>query len=351
MGISLVLFLIVVGFLASFLSAIVTNISQDEFNRIIKDDYKSAQKLQKLELQFENSISPFQIIEVVNYTVAGIIGGNLLFQSNYSFGEMFLFSAIGVVLILIGRYSSQAYGIKLSDRLAHVFTNLSYFIYLITLPIFGIVKVLTETIIGTDDDEDSKDEIAALVDSAREDGSLDNEEYRILKNVINFDNIKVGDVMTPRTVVFSASAEKTVGEMLDLQEIHMYSRFPIWEGESMDDGILGYVMSKDIMLKAIQGKMDIKLSEIVREINTITLDDELDKALEIFLAGRAHQLIVIDQYGGVQGLVTMEDVLETILGAEIVDEADRFVDMRQLAKQKKHGKIHYNVEKIYKNRN
>jgi CBS domain containing-hemolysin-like protein len=119
----------------------------------------------------------------------------------------------------------------------------------------------------------------------------------------------------------------------------MYSRFPIWEGESLDDGIIGYVMSKDILLAALKGKGATKLRDFCREVYFIPENAELDTTLERFLNRRQHLFVVVDEYGGIEGLITMEDVLETMLGAEIVDEVDKVVDLRLLAKQRRDNRI------------
>ncbi|MCX8054782.1 MAG: CBS domain-containing protein [Ignavibacteria bacterium] len=188
-------------------------------------------------------------------------------------------------------------------------------------------------------EEESWLEIEDAVESARDEGSLDDGEYRILKNIIKFNEILVSDVMTPRTVVFSCNANNTVEQTVFLPEIRMYSRFPVWEGETIDDGVIGYVMSRDILYAALKGKMNLTLKDFIREVYYIQENAPLDSALDLFLERKQHLFIVVDEYGGIEGLITMEDVLETILGTEIVDEADKVVDMRLLAKQKRDKRI------------
>jgi CBS domain containing-hemolysin-like protein len=215
-------------------------------------------------------------------------------------------------------------------------------IYLFTIvfkPVTQALKLINKSIVGIPNVEESRDEISELVESAHEEGAIDPGEYRILKNIMHFSEILVSDVMTPRTVIFSCSADLTINDVSTFQELQMYSRFPIWEGESVDDGIIGYVMSKDVLLAALNGKGNLSLREFNREIYFIPENAELDTALERFLNRRQHVFMVVDEYGGIEGLITMEDVLETMLGVEIVDEVDKVVDLRQLAKQRRDSRI------------
>ncbi|MGA2296429.1 MAG: CBS domain-containing protein, partial [FCB group bacterium] len=119
----------------------------------------------------------------------------------------------------------------------------------------------------------------------------------------------------------------------------MYSRFPVWEGESLDKGVIGYTMSREVYHAALTGKSGQKLRELARDIYFIPENAELDIALDRFIKRRQHLFIVVDEYGGVEGLLTMEDVLETILGVEIVDEADKVVDLREVAKHLRDKRI------------
>lgn len=327
--------LILLGAFASFLSAILTSLSQDEMNRIIDTDYKSAKILTELKSHFERNISPFQIIEVVFYSIAGILTGIVLYNFEVSLQAYIIISGLFVITVLLFRYSAQAVGIRNALKYAPKFAFLLYYTNLLTKPIVWFMNFLTTKIIGYDYEEAYREDITQIVEEAHEEGAIDPGEYRIMKNLMYLENVKVSDVMTPRTVVFSLQADITIEEAVKNADIQMYSRFPIWQGESIDDDIVGYVMTREILQAALEGRHKLRLRDFAREISVIEENVELDNALEMFLNKRQHQFIVIDQYGGVVGLLTMEDVLEAMLGVEIVDEADRFVDLRLLAKQKR----------------
>jgi len=197
---------------------------------------------------------------------------------------------------------------------------------------------LTKPRTREEEEEEAREELEALVETAREEGALDAGEYRIMTNIMRLSSIEVSDVMTPRTVVSSLSAEQTVEDVIKHPELQMFSRMPVYDGADLD-AVVGYVMTKDILRAALAGRNSVQLAKLKRDVSFIPENISLDQALEQFLQKRQHVFMVVDEYGGVEGLITMEDVLETMLGAEIIDEADHVVDLRALAKQRRDARI------------
>lgn len=331
------------GIFSNFLMSILNNISQDKINSIIETNYKTAQKLQNLINELEYEVNSFHVLELIFIAIGtyllGLFASDQLIASYINKIALLWLPAVIIVAYTGLRYLLQAIAIRSADSIALGFAPFIFLFNAIGSPIANLLKKASITIIGEGTAEESREEITQLVESAHEDGAIELGEYRILKNIMNFSEVLVADVMTPRTVIFSADADKTVEELLTLQEIQMYSRFPIWEGDSIDDGIIGYVMTKDIYEAALKGRMKSKLREFVREVYFIPENADLDIALDRFLNRRQHLFVVVDEYGGIEGLITMEDVLETMLGAEIVDEADKVVDLRQLAKKRRDNRI------------
>ena len=188
------------------------------------------------------------------------------------------------------------------------------------------------------DEEEAREELEAFVETAREEGALDPGEYRIMTNIMRLSSVSVSDVMTPRTVVFSLPLETSIADALKMPELQMYSRFPVYDANDLDS-VCGYVITKDVLRAALAGRQTVELAKLKREVKFIPENVTLERALEQFLGERHHMFMVVDEHGGVEGLLTMEDVLETMLGVEIVDEADHVVDLRQLAKQQRDARI------------
>lgn len=335
----LISLLIIFGSYAAFLSAIIDSLSQERLNEILSINDKRSRTLKRLKLRGEESVNSFILLEFATYFVVALLAGATAvayFEKFYylAYSFLILFPVIAALRTIF-----HAAGRRFADNLALRASPQLKFFSALTLPFVSLAHFLDLKLGGADKEEASRDEIAALFETAREEGSLEPGEYRILKNMMLFSSVPVSDVMTPRTVIFSCRADSTVGKALDMPELQMYSRFPIWEGDSIDKGIIGYVMSKDVLSAGLNGMSSIKLREFARDAYFIPESVELDAALEEFLRRRNHMFVVVDEYGGVEGLITMEDVLETMLGAEIVDEADKVVDLRAFAKEKRDRRV------------
>ncbi|MFH1050688.1 MAG: CNNM domain-containing protein [bacterium] len=300
---------------------------------------KKYEKLHNLKLHYDESEESFFIVELMLYIAAFILLSIRLFLNEYAWYYILLFGILTFVLIAVIRSIAWALGSRFADRVAVKMTGSLSFLNFITAPFHNLLNKIIEGISGKEMEEASRDELNAMFETAHEEGSIETDEYRILKNIMHFSDVLVTDVMTPRTMLFSSHADLTVNDVVNLPEIQMYSRFPIWDGNSIDDGIVGYVISKDVLYAALKGKSTKKLREFSREVYIIPENASLDKALEQFLQRRQHLTIVVDEYGGVEGILTMEDVLETILGVEIVDEVDKIVDLREAAKHQRDKRI------------
>ncbi len=187
-------------------------------------------------------------------------------------------------------------------------------------------------------EEEAREDIDDILETAHEEGSIAPDEYRFLKSTMRFHEVLVADVMTPRTVVFGCNAELKISETLPLTGLRQYSRFPVWEADSPDK-VLGYVRTKEVLWAAINREPETTLRDLVRDVHMIPKTAPLDDALEEFLKRRGHLFIAVDEYGGVEGIITMEDVLETILGEEILDEDDRIKDLREYAKKQRERRL------------
>jgi CBS domain containing-hemolysin-like protein len=339
MEVPLILLLYVIGIGASLCSAILTYMSNDEINSLIERNYKKAQSLQYMQSEHDETLNPLLIVETGLYISASVFLGYYLSEFGFGFFNVIAMIFAAALLLMFVRTIVYAFGAVTADSIGPIMSAFIKLYFYLGYPLYWVFSKMHDNIRGKSTSDESREEISALVESAHEEGLIEPGEYRILKNIMNFSEVYVTDVMTPRTVMFSFDADKTVDDVVHLPEIQMYSRFPIWEGESFDDGVLGYVMSKDILLAALKGKGATKLRDFCREVYFIPENAELDTALERFLNRRQHLFVVVDEYGGVEGLISMEDVVETMLGVEIVDEVDKVVDLRLLAKQRRDNRI------------
>jgi CBS domain containing-hemolysin-like protein len=177
-----------------------------------------------------------------------------------------------------------------------------------------------------------RDELSAMADLGVESGELEQDESNVLKNLMQLRFLTLEDVMTPRTVVFALPETMTIAEMVAGYPTTAFSRLPLY-GKDLDE-ITGFVLKDDVLMAHVRGKKDRPLQALKREIVALSENTHLSDALKTLLERRQHILLVKDPYGGTAGLATLEDILETLLGLEIVDEADKTVDMRALARER-----------------
>jgi len=191
----------------------------------------------------------------------------------------------------------------------------------------------------------SRQELRMMAEMGRQEGKLKENESRILENLLQLRENSVVDVMTPRVVVFALPEEDTVGDFVTNHGDTPFSRIPIYRENR--EHITGFVLKDDVLLEAARDHHETRLVELQRELPSLAGQTALMEAFEQLMKGRHHISVVRDEFGGVAGLVTMEDIVETLLGLEIVDEADTKEDLRVWARslwEKRAAKMGINLE-------
>jgi len=202
----------------------------------------------------------------------------------------------------------------------------------ITYPIILTTLAVTNKISKGKDDANSltKEELLESMLQSEDDGVIDEKESDVIENILNLDNIKVNEVLTPRSVVFAIDESMTIKEVMEGQEsIFKFSRIPVYNG-SIED-VTGIVLTKKIFQQSLLDD-SVTLSSIKKKIFSINENIPVSKALDMFISKKDHMFLVIDNYDQTDGILTLEDCVETILGVEIMDESDTTEDMRELAK-------------------
>jgi CBS domain containing-hemolysin-like protein len=165
---------------------------------------------------------------------------------------------------------------------------------------------------------------------SEDEGIIDEKESDVIENVLHLDEIKVRDILTPRRVMYAISLDDTIEEILADEKIYNFSRIPVM-GEDIDD-IIGIALSKKIFQKAMENKKT-KINKLTQDIYKINENIPVSKALDLFIKRKEHMFLVVDGYNQTEGIITLEDCIETLLGVEIMDESDTHEDMRELAKK------------------
>ncbi len=176
----------------------------------------------------------------------------------------------------------------------------------------------------------SRTDFLAMTRLGHESGVLEENEKAIIQNLLRFSRVRVKDVMTPRIVVIAASDTMTIGEFHEQNADLPFSRIPIYHEQN--DNVVGYVLKDELLLNLVEDHHNKTLNEIKRDIIIVHKTLPIPELLDTFVEKKEHLALVVDEFGSMDGIVTMEDIIETLLGLEIVDESDNDEDMQALAR-------------------
>ena len=191
---------------------------------------------------------------------------------------------------------------------------------------------------GSHSQQISAEELKTIASMSRKSGEIEADQEKVIANILQLGSKTVRQAMTPRTVTFSVPQALTIREAARMEgKWRMHSRVPVYDGEP--DNVVGIVLSQDVLMAAAIGQNNLKLSQLMRPVHFVPETAPLDRIFIDFFERYQHLFVVVDEYGSVTGVISMEDVLEEIIGREIVDESDKARNMRELARLRKE-KIH-----------
>lgn len=325
---------LIVSFICSLLEASLLSITPSHLAVLEQQEHPAAKATRALKEDIERPLSAILSLNTVAHTVGAAGAGA---QAAKVFGDtsVGIFSAILTLAILVlTEIIPKTLGARYWKALTPFTVRFLPILIGLTFPLVWMSRGITRLISRGDEPEAtvSRAEFSALADIGTEEGVFEKDESRILKSLFAFRLLRARDVMTPRTVVFMLHQDVTVGQVLDTHPHLRFSRIPIY-GQSRDD-MAGYVLKDEMLLRAARGEHGTPLHTFKREFLVVPELLPLPQLFEQLLDKGEHIALVVDEYGGVAGIVSMEDVVETLLGLEIVDEADADRDMQALARER-----------------
>ena len=290
----------------------------------------TAKYLTHVKDNIDRYIASVLIVNTVANTVGASLATALAVKRLSSTGAMALPIILTILILLFGEITPKTLGVKQAKTFAP----------LVSVPFYYITKILgwtgliwlclTLTKHWTREDEEKKDVSIEDINSLVSLGLR--EEASVIKNILALKSVAARKVMTPRQVVFSLPADKTIGETIDELGNWPFSRIPLY-GDNKDTWI-GIVLRRDAYNRLAEGERDVTLRQMMRPLQLIPDSVMLDKLLLRFLKQRGHMVGVVDEFGAIAGIVSLEDVLEEILGREIVDEYDESVNLQETARRR-----------------
>ena len=333
-----------ISFLCSVLEATLMSTPISYITMREDEGYKAATKFKKFK---QESSRPIAAILSLN-TIANTIGAaGVGAQATAVFGSKWfgLVSVITTILILVfSEIIPKTIGTTRWKSLMGFATRVISVLIVILYPLVILVEGLTKLVTPKDQESAvSREEVSAMANVAEEEGDLEEDENAIIQNLINMDEIDAADAMTPRVVCATAPESMTMRAFYKDKKYLHHSRIPVYEKD--DEYITGYILRMDALQLLAEDKFDKTLGSIKREIASFRENTPLDQIWDEMLSKDEQIAIIIDEYGSLQGILTLEDVIETLLGSEIVDEKDTVRDMQQFAKDRWH-KLNPNAKVI-----
>ncbi|WP_027329478.1 CNNM domain-containing protein [Marinimicrobium agarilyticum] len=323
-----------ISFLCSVAEAVLLSVTSAYTSVLNQAGKRSGRLLSALKQNIDRPLAAILTLNTIAHT-AGAAGAGA--QATHVFGNAYLgvFSAVLTLLILvfseiIPKTLGAFYWRALAPATAY---GLHYLIYLL-YPFIIMSEQITRLITRGDAQASGFDrhELTVMADLSSQEGHLDERETGIMKNLLMLRQTPIKDAMTPRTVLFSAAGEQSVTEFFDGHRTIPFSRIPVYRNDP--DDITGVVLLNELLLARARDEGDQPLKQYRREIPALLDSMPLTQALEEFLREQTHMILVVTEYGSVVGVITLEDVLETLLGLEIVDEKDKTRNMQELARRR-----------------
>ncbi len=291
---------------------------------------KGAHRLKRLKQNSDRPISAILCLNTIANTVGASIVGSLVYEV-YGNALVGIFSTVFTLCILVfSEIIPKTVGSNYWRSLALPASVIINGMIFISFPLVWIIERLQKLISSNASQVSvSREDISAMVSVATEEEEIEKDEKKMIQNILKLDEVTAHEIMTPSVVVEMVPSTMTIKEFYDSENTH--SRILVYD-EEQDEYVLGYVLRQEVLEKMAEDKFNSTLNDIIRPILTFGEDDTVADIWEKLLEKKEHVSAILDEYGSLRGIVTMEDVIETMLGQEIVDEKDEVVDMQEYAK-------------------
>lgn len=332
----ILLYLIValsISFLCSILEAVLLSTPSSFIRMKEEQGVKTATLFNKLKTNIDRPIAAILSLNTIAHTIgaAGVGAEAVKVFGDEYFG---IISAILTILILVlSEIIPKTVGATYWRKLAMPSAKIINVMIIVCYPLVWLSEFITDLLASKKRENTiSREEVSAMIDVGTKEGIFETKESRIMQNLIKLENIRVLEIMTPQIVTVVADEKESLREFYSDKSFRPYSRIPLYDVDR--ENITGYVLTKDILEKLSEDQFDMQLKDFKRSILVLPQNESISSVWESMLKNKEHIALIVNEYGSFEGIVTMEDIVETILGLEIIDEKDTVVDMQQLAREK-----------------
>jgi CBS domain containing-hemolysin-like protein len=294
----------------------------------------SGRLLKQLRVQVDRPIAAILSLNTIANTGGGALAGAIAVRELGTGNVVYFSAAFTLAILLFSEVLPKTVGVVYSSQVAPWIAHPLRGLVILFRPLIALTRVATRLLLkGHQADRVSDEDLLSLVGSGLRSGSLTQHEASVIRNVLALETRTARDVMTPRPVVFTLATSTTTQQAAGMDELNKHSRVPVFD-EDPDD-LVGVVHRRDVLSAVAKDRFDLTLDTMMRPIQFVVDSTTLDELLRSFLDRRQHLVAVIDEFGAFTGIVTLEDVLEELIGREIVDEFDQVTDLRAYAHRRR----------------
>jgi len=331
------------SFLCSILEAVLLSVTPQYIKNQQNKGKATGELLAKYKEDIDRPLSAILTLNTIAHTVGAIGVGTM---AGEVFGTNF-FSVLGMqmsyetiiavvmtlAILILSEIIPKTIGANNWKMLSPITVRIIRILIMMLAPFVWLSQLITKSLKKEKEKSIlSRSDIMQITLEGELSGVLAKSESTIIKNLLALKEKTVRDIMTPRSVVFMTHKDLTVQELIAIEDSKVHSRIPIYNSDK--DDVIGFVLKDDVLLAASEGRNNMKLSELMRKIDSISDSNSLNNFFSRLKKNHAHLFMVVDEFANVIGLVTMEDLFEEMLGHEIVDESDTVTDLQDLARKK-----------------
>ena len=324
---------VITSAICSLFEAVLYSVPISRIESLVQAGRTSGRILQRMRRNIDRPIAAILSLNTIANTAGAAIAGSMAAHILGTASLVYFSAAFTLIILVFSEVMPKTAGVVYTRTLAPIVAfPIQAIVYILT-PLIAVTRLATRLVSrgGIESNIVSGEELSILVRIGRETGSLPEDEARVIQNVLALETRTVQDILTPRTVMFAIDGDLTLE---DLRGQHLpHGRIPVYE-ENLDD-ILGIVHRRHILTAMAEDRWDTPVKDLMQPAHFVIETMSLDRLLRLFLDRRQQMFVAIDEFSGVSGVVTLEDVLEEVLGREIVGEFDQVVDMRELANRRK----------------
>ena len=330
-----IIFTIGISALCSVLEAMVLSTTTAEIEGLKKRNSRRGESLDQYINDLEETSSAILSLNTIANTLGATLVGGLAVQLWPLDNNILLKVSLSMALAILffSEIIPKNIGVLYRPKLQPILVIPLAWVCVIMTPISRIVGLFVRTILKSRSDvTDSDEEIMLLAEKSEKEGNLTFNERELITNALCLDEILVHEIMTPRTVVHTLDEAETIGSLFNENQNIPFARIPIYRDQS--DNIVGIIRRRDILSAKANDEDQIKLAALAQDVVFIPDNATADDALQTFLKNHQQIAIAVDEYGSMSGVISMEDVIEHIIGQEIFEADDPAVDMRELARKR-----------------